>query len=218
MRHGVETLFEANVLNNMEKNQLIDLVLELQREKKLLQDERESIENLNKRVVELERSQFLYEQYGRRESIEITGIPDTIGQDQLEEEVIKIYAEANIECFGRRQLRKTDISACHRIGKKGVTIVRFVNRKLAFSGLVNSKNLKDSNLYPNRRIYINNSFCKEFAKYGFIIRKIKDRIAGYRVRNGVYQIKVTEDDNFVEISHSTDFTRLGLGMDVSEYL
>ncbi|MCH2417085.1 MAG: hypothetical protein MK195_10060 [Acidimicrobiales bacterium] len=119
MRHGVETLFEANVLNTMEKNQLIDLVMELQREKKLLQDERESIENLSKRVVELERSQFLYEQYGRRESIEITGIPDTIGQDQLEEEVIKIYAEANIECFGQQFLQRVREIRIHYSQNKG---------------------------------------------------------------------------------------------------
>ena len=166
------------------------MVLQLQKEKQELKEERDSIVDLNNRVVVLERSQYLYEQYGRRESIEITGIPTSVGQDALEDEVIKIYDEAKIEVFGR-QLQESDISACHRIGKKGVTIVRFVNRKVAYAGLFNARNLLNSELYQNR-IYINNSFCREFSKYGFYIRRLKatGRIAGYRVKNGVYHVKV----------------------------
>ena len=156
---------------------------------------------------------YLHEQYGRRESVEISGIP-VVENQNLEDEVIKVYNEAKVNVFGR-QLKKEDISACHRIGKKQeTTIVRFVNRKFAFAGLVNGKNLKDSELY-NNSIYINNSFCKEFGKYGFFIRRLKQKkdIFGYRIRNGVYQIKVTQNDEFVEISHVTDFALHNLNVD-----
>ena len=94
--------------------------MELQREKNVLPRQQESQSELADRVNELERSQYMYEQYGRRESVEITGIPANIIQEN-----------------------HFDNSVCHRIGKK-VTIVRFVNRKFAYAGLSNGKNLKRS--------------------------------------------------------------------------
>ena len=212
--NAVETLFNPDVLDRMKKNELIDLILQLQTEKEEIREEQKKSGDLHKRVVELERSQFLYEQYGRRESIEISGIPTTVADDNLEDEVIKIYKTAKVEVFGR-DLRKDDISACHRLGKKKeTTIVRFVNRKFAFAGLMNSKNLKDAKLY-NNNVYINNSFCKEFSRYGFIIRRLKaqKKLFGYRVRHGVYQIQLEQNGNFFEVSHETDFAKHGICID-----
>ena len=153
----------------------------------------------------------MYEQYGRRECIEITGIPTDIAQEDLEEQVIKIYNEAKVEVHGR-ELNRFDISAYHRLGKKSVTIVKFVNRKCTYAGLSKGKNLKGSKLYGNSPIYINNSFCKEFNRFGFLIRKLKrsSHIAGYKVKNGVYQIKTVENGVFVEISHTSDFSKYNL--------
>ena len=118
--NGVEKLFNPDVLDRMKKNELIDLILQLQTEKEEIREERNSFVDLHKRVVELERSQYLYEQYGRRESIEISGIPTTVADENLEDEVIKVYKAAKVEVFGR-DLRKDDISACHRLGKKKKT-------------------------------------------------------------------------------------------------
>ena len=205
--------YNPDLLNKLTKSDLINLVLQLKTEKEALEAERKILCDVENRVVALERRQYLHEQYGRRESVEISGIP-VVENQNLEDEVIKVYNEAKVNVFGR-QLKKEDISACHRIGKKQeTTIVRFVNRKFAFAGLVNGKNLKDSELY-NNSIYINNSFCKEFGKYGFFIRRLKQKkdIFGYRIRNGVYQIKVTQNDEFVEISHVTDFALHNLNVD-----
>ena len=212
--NGVEKLFNPDVLDRMKKNELIDLILQLQTEKEEIREERNSFVDLHKRVVELERSQYLYEQYGRRESIEISGIPTTVADENLEDEVIKVYKAAKVEVFGR-DLRKDDISACHRLGKKKeTTIVRFTNRKFAFAGLINSKNLKDAEVYDNN-VYINNSFCKEFSRYGFIIRRLKTkkRLFGYRVRHGVYQVQLEQDGEFSEVSHESDFAKYGLRID-----
>ena len=67
-------LFDAEVLNEMKKEHLVKLVLELQNEKKLLVEQKDSLTEVKDRVIALERSHLMYLQYGRRESVEITGI------------------------------------------------------------------------------------------------------------------------------------------------
>ena len=205
-------VFEEDKLNSFKKNQLVSLVLQLQKESIALKQQKEG--DLEKRVIALERSQFLYEQYGRRESVEITGIPSNIEQKDLENEVIKVFNEAKVQVHGR-PLEPMDITACHRIGKKNVTIVRFVNRKFAYAGLTCGKNLKGTNVYGGTPIYINNSFCKEFNRYGYIIRKLQklSLISGYKVKNGVYFIKLNGTENFQEVSHVSDFEKYDLDIE-----
>ena len=209
-------LFDPTKLEQFKKNQLIELVLELQKEKEDLKKQQTCMENVMTRLVEIERSHYLYEQYGRRESIEITGIPVSIELTELENAVVNIYNEAKVEIHGW-QLKREDISACHRIGKNGVTIVRFVNRKAAYAGLYNGKNLKNSKLYDSR-IFINNSFCREFKKYGYFIRNLKKNnlIDGFKIKQGVHQIKRQGHADFVDISHISDFEKYGL--DVKQYM
>lgn len=205
--------FNADVLEKFKKNELIELVLQLQTEKDALKEERESLQIIKARVTELERSQYLYEQYARRESVEISGIPTSVAINDLEDAVIDVYNRAKVQVFGR-ELQKEDISACHRVGKKKeVTIVRFTNRKWAWQGLYCGKNLKGTSRIP---VYINNSFCPEFAKYGYYIRRLKPQLAGYRVRHGVYQVQLQRDGDFMEISHSSDFAKHGL--DIKPFL
>ena len=66
-------------------------------------------------------------QYGKRNNIEVLGIPDSIGDNELEYSVIKIMKAIDIE------VDDIDIEACHRISKsKGnskKTIVCFCNCK-----------------------------------------------------------------------------------------
>ena len=105
-----------------------------------------------------------------------------------------------------RKLEAPDIQACHRIGKKGKTIVKFVNRKFAREGLVQGKNLKNAKLYPNAGIYINTSFCPEFGYLNFLIRKLKadGKIFRYKTRNGINFIQVEEEGLYLEITHIND--------------
>ena len=211
------TSFDVEKLQSFKKNELIDIIRELNKEKDLLKahllDNRSGIEE---RVTELERSHYLYLQYGRRESVEITGIPDNVDQKDLETEVIKVYNEANVKVHGNAPT-PNDISACHRIGKKGKTIVRFVNRKFASEGIYSGRNLKGKNLYGNTPVFINNSFCREYSYYGYVIRKLKSNnmIDGYKIKNGVYQIKTLGNMNFIEVSHISDFSKHNI--DISNY-
>ena len=97
------------------------------------------------------------------ESIEITDIPYKIKDEDLENQVIKIYQIADGEVHGELLC----IVVCHRIGKKGKTIVRFINRKFAKEIFV-GKTIRADKYY--KKININNSFSKEFGMFHFHIR------------------------------------------------
>ena len=78
--------------------------------------------NMDVRLIEVE-------QYSRRESLVITGIPDTVNQRDLEGVVVNILRTIGVN------IQSYDISACHRLFKKkgdisAKTIIRFVNRKI----------------------------------------------------------------------------------------
>ena len=64
-----------------------------------------------RRVEVLENKLNHLEQYGRRNNIDASGIPDSIGDNELECSVIKIMKSIDIEVDDR------GIEACHRIGK-----------------------------------------------------------------------------------------------------
>ena len=90
---------------------------------------RSRIINLEKKVISLEENSNSLEQYGRRNNLEITGIPDDVDDQKLEEKVIEILDKIDVNVSSK------DVEACHRIGKSKnsskTTIVRFVNRKHA---------------------------------------------------------------------------------------
>ena len=64
------------------------------------------------------------EQYSRRSSIEIQGIPKTVKDEELESKVIDVFSGLNISISSK------DVEDCHRPGKDDKnTIVRFVNTR-----------------------------------------------------------------------------------------
>ena len=82
---------------------------------KNLQIENECLRNivsyLNKRIISLESNHNMLEQYGRRNNIEITGIPDTVQDIELENKVIEIFDAIGVEA------NSADFKDCHRVGK-----------------------------------------------------------------------------------------------------
>ena len=85
---------------------------------------------LEKLVTELEKSQAKERQYSRRNNVEISGIPDEILYNNLEDKVINICKDAVIK------IGHMDIEGCHRLplsrnnaGDTKCVIVKFVNRK-----------------------------------------------------------------------------------------
>ena len=125
-----------------EVNNLKDVII------KRLQDEnlilRNRCSNVEQTLIEFETSTNKSEQYGRRNNIIISGIPDSVKTEDLEESVTKVLSDIDIK------VTTSDIEACHRVGRSdnkiGSTknIVRFVNRKNAKQALYNKKNFPKS--------------------------------------------------------------------------
>ena len=95
--------------------------------------------------------------------------------------------------------------------------MRFTNRKFAWEGLVNGKNLRDKKLYGvNSKIYINNSFCDEYRSLNYLIRKAKKDYAIFRwkIKNGINCVQLNDGDDFVEVTHKIDLVRLGIVSDI----
>ena len=134
---------------------------------------RDKVSNLESKVVSLEINQNMLEQYGRRNNIEVSGIPDSVGDNDLEEKVISVFANVGIE------VKSNDIEACHRIGKSRnsskKTIVRFTNRKFAKQALYNRKKLKPigkSTLGFNNDVFINENLTPVNNKIAYNCRKL----------------------------------------------
>ena len=146
---------------------------------KNLQIENERLRNrvsyLNKRIVSLESNHNMLEQYGRRNNIEITGIPDTVQDNELENKVIGIFDAIGVEA------NSADFEDCHRVGKSKnnskKVIARFVNRKVVKNALYKRKQLKtidkSSIGLQNATIFLNENVTSENNKLAYHCRKLK---------------------------------------------
>ena len=201
---------------SLTKPQLVQLIESLKNENDMLKTLNLQIVKNETRLEKLEREQNLHFQYQRRDTVEITGIPPNVHQDDLEGEVIKIFDAMEVKVNGQ-QLSKIQIHACHRIGKKNVTIVKVVNRKYATKALYSGNKLKDVNMYGiNSKIYVNNSFCREFQLFNFLIRKASKAkiIHRYKIKHGVMFVQQIIDGDFHKISHKNDLIKLGIDVPV----
>ena len=85
---------------------------------------------LNKQLINVssvnsvkKRFHYKFEQYSRRECIDIQGIPEDIKIINLEDTVIKIFEKNRIS------IKKRMIVTCHRLGKTTKIVAKFANRK-----------------------------------------------------------------------------------------
>ena len=203
-------------LSKKNKKDLVALILSLQEENTELRRYSEFVTEVAKRMESLERRQNLSEQYNRRENIEISGINVNVKHEDLEKTVIKIFKAAEVNVDGK-ELSNSDISACHRIGKKGKTIVRLVNRKYASAILFRGKTLRGKDGFSET--YVNNSFSKEMGWINWQVRlahkEEEKEFIEYRVRNGITQIKQKKDGEFIPLTHRNDLASVGITIDES---
>ena len=105
---------------------------------------RERCSKLEQRQVVFKSSANDLEQYGRRNNVVISGIPDSVDINHLEESVTEIFSDIDV------RVTSNDIEASQRIGKKNSridstkTIIRFVNRKHTKKALFNKKKLSQN--------------------------------------------------------------------------
>ena len=164
MSHSDHAPSTRNLLA-LNKQQLIQLIMLLEEENINLKKYNDFMMETSLKIEGLERRLNIHEQYNRRESIEIDM---GIKQEGLDDKVIEIYAAAEVTLY-ERLLTKHDIVACNRIGKKGKTIVRFANRKLATSILYQGRKLQDNDTF------VNNFFCCGFSFINFQIRAAENK-------------------------------------------
>ena len=144
------------------------------------------------------------EQYTRRESLVISGIPDYIPQSDLEYKVLDI-----VNGVGVKNVSSFEISACHRLFKKpydrypAKTVVRFTNRKIVESCLFHQYKLEDvsNQMKMNLRFYqslCNTNkdilkMCKQLSEYGIIKE--------FKVIRGTIRIFKFHDNKQYKIGH-----------------
>jgi len=177
-------------VSEMRKN-IIDRLIEANKQ---LQ---EKVNNLEKKIEKLETSSEATNQYGRRNNVEISGIPNDINDSQLEDSVINIYKELDID------LVKDDIEACHRLPPPRKTpnaikkvIVRFTNRKLAESAIKRKRIFNNGITH-----YFNYNLNRFYQKLAWQCRRLKNGslINSYSYKNEAFYVTFN-DQNGKEIS------------------
>ena len=109
---------EENILNNM-NSKFVDLKNEISNLKdiiiKRLQDEnqrlQEKCKKLEEKVINVESDVNSLNQYGRRNNIVFTGIPDSVNDEDLESTVTSILKDIDVA------VDSSDIEDCHHFGK-----------------------------------------------------------------------------------------------------
>ena len=176
---------------------LVESNKELQESNKDLQAKVDALEkkvhNLTKETtVSIEANN----QYVRCNNIEISGVPNNITDDNLEDEVIDILGKIDVK------VRKRDIEACHRLpptrkNPNKRVIIRFFNRKNTEKCLENKKKLENIEMsdlnYPNKtRLFISENLNAHYRKIGWNCRRLKRAglISEFKYQNEAYSIKV----------------------------
>ena len=98
------------------------------------------------------------------DNIEITRIPNSISDNNLESTVINVLSE--VQCTTNAYVTVDDIEVCHRIGKSldRKSLACFINRKHCKFALVNRKKQKslisDSIGLPNVKSFFNENLTE----------------------------------------------------------
>lgn len=165
---------------------------------------KETMENFKNEIHSIDCRLIEAEQYPRRESIVISGIPTNISQKELEPTVIHI-----LKTIGLEKISPFDIVACHRLPSNNSrypanTIVKFYNPKLAEfcmthrDRLVESKQKLRMNLRFYRHLCPANEKtlkdCKNLKRYNII----NDYFVGF---GGFVKIVKAEGDPPMRIKH-----------------
>ena len=171
---------------------------------------------LSERLQTIEKQCWANAQYSRRECLEISGIPSSVNDNDLEDVVCKAITKAGVEVSDK------DIEDCHRVGKRGTTIVKFCKRKVSKQVLNVRKDLtklsmEDLQLTGQGKLYINQSLCPYcrvlWSKSKSLHRMGK--IFSYYVSNGTVKIKIQETSKPLSIMHTSDLEKLFPDVDLS---
>ena len=127
---------------------------------------------LQERVIDLERQCWANAQYSRRECLEVSGIPNTIKQDELENKVLTIFKKVGCD------IKNENIEACHRVRRQNNVIIKFSKRKDCQQVYSVKKDLakldmKEVDLPEGTQVYINQSLCPYYKSLWSKSKKLR---------------------------------------------
>ncbi|XP_065062128.1 uncharacterized protein LOC135688975 [Rhopilema esculentum] len=170
------------------------------------------VDDLNGQIQSLRQDHNDLEQYGRREAIEIGGIPREKDEDTVYL-VLKVGKALGIS------VDEPDIEACHRISSRedAAIICRFASRKMKVNFMSNRKKQTDapfkrkdlgfiSNKDRKVKVFINESLT---PRNKLLLKKARDRKKelGWKyvwTRNGTNYARKEKDIDFVRIKEEQD--------------
>ena len=193
---------------------LLKRIVNLEKENGLLvkrMNETDSyLDQVDEYVYALETSVARLDQYGRRENIEISGIPNTVSNQQLEGEVINILQQ-----IGLTHMDSYSIVGCHRISGKDRhgnknTIVRFLHRKDAIDALKRRKTLSRCESLRFKNLWMSENLCPAFKSVFDSLETLKKQgtVSKYWSRYGKLHYKLRGSENIHNISHILDIEHL----------
>ena len=162
-------------------------------------------DRLVERVIKTERQCWENAQYSRRDTLEIVGISNSVGNSVLEERVRDVFKKIGVE------IDEWNVQACHRLKEKGRTIVKFVNSKDCLQILRVKKDLKsleptELDFPENTKIFINESLCPYYRGIWNKCKKLKaiQKIHRFYTISGLIRVKLEETGPSRIITHMVD--------------
>ena len=209
-RMGQFKEFFRNILEKMDDME--ERIKQLTEEKNSLTNNLEKLSNdfkiktvsYQKNIYDQECRIIKNEQYSRRECVIITGIPETILHNHLEENVLYVLRE-----MGLKNIRHFDIVACHRLLKSRnsrfpqKTIVKFLNRKDADFCIKNRNRIVEIKDHIGMNLRIYESLCAANEKVLMDCNNLKHVgfIHDFYIRNGFIKIIINQGDTPKKIDH-----------------
>ena len=161
----------------------------------------DEIDNIYDEMYAMDTRLVHVEQYSRRESLIISGIPDSVKQAELEPMVLNILRR-----MGLNDVSSYAISACHRLYKNKndkYSIIKFTIRKIVEYCFHHRERLPQvsRDLKLNLRFF--ESLCKANEQTLKLCKRLQDNehIEEYNVTNGSIRIKKKDSYKSIKIKH-----------------
>ena len=168
--------------------------------------------NLCDKMKFLEHQCWANEQYSRRECLEITGVPESVTDNDLEVKVLKLLEKIDVEIV---EVHPDHIEACHWIKSNAELkkVIKMTQRKDTDKIRRAKKKQKDldlSSIGINSAVYINDSLCRYYKNLWAKCKKLwlNKFIHGFWTSNGSIRLELTETGNVRVITHDVDLEEL----------
>ena len=171
---------------------------------------------LQQRVVDLEIPFWENAQYSRRECLEVSGIPESVKQDELEDKVHRIFKKVGCD------IPSDNIEACHRVGRHNNVFMKFSKRKdcqqiFLLKEDLSKLDMKEVDLPERTQIFVNRILCPYYKSLCSNSKKLRSlgKIHSFFISNSTIKIKLQENSNPEPITHSSDFDKFFPDVDLS---